>query len=699
MKTDGNSEVLAPASAFAHPGGWALDTQFTESVGFPYLLAHGLGVPVLDAHTEVELPGAGLWRVWVHTRNWVPDAAEPPGRFQVLVDGLPLARVFGTAPNAWGWADGGTVEVTRPCVRVALRDLTGFDGRCSAVAFTRGDKAPAAGACEGPAPQEHRFDLVVVGGGIAGTCAALAAARQGLAVALLHDRPVLGGNASQEIRVWCGGEARHALVREVRNRFMNREAGAALCDRQRMRLVQDEPALSLFAGWRACGVSLSGDKKRIAAVEARQVETRAPGRFHAPLFVDATGDGWIGYWAGADYRMGREAKREYGESLAPETADAQTLGCSLMWTSMEANDAVPFGPLPWAEPAAQGVAATQGEWNWEYGLDRDTITDAEAIRDRLLRVIYGSFSLAKRCGCNAKRALDFVPFNLGKRESRRLLGDVVLTENDVREKTPFPDAVATGTWSIDLHEKAGGPDFLTVCKQPLCGRYYIPFRALYSRTVDNLMMAGRCFSATHVGLGSPRVMNTTGQMGVAAGCAAAVCLKRGVLPRGLAGQPDGVRDLQDLIGGAFPGHPDPLTAGWRIIDDADTEHVTVSGEWKKGLHENGGHWGDGFLFAEKGDLQTWVAYALPIREAGLYRLRMIWNEYWNGRSSAAPVTVTHAEGKARLTVDMTQGSGLWHDLGVYRFSPGAAAEVRIETEGAQGIVVADAVAVERAGDA
>jgi len=518
------STCVVETAAFAHKGGWALDTQFTESVGVPYLLAHGLGVPVLDAHTDVELPGAGRWRVWVYTRNWVPAVAEPPGRFQVLLDGLPLATVFGTAPDEWGWADGGAVEVTRPRVRVALRDLTGFDGRCAALAFTREGTPPRGVRKEGLGlpPCPYHFDLVVVGGGIAGTCAALAAARQGLSVALLHDRPVLGGNASQEIRVWCGGEARHPLVREVRNRFMNREAGAAHSDRCRMRLVQDEPSLALFAGWRACGVVLSGVGRTIAAVEARQAGTRASGRFHAPLFVDATGDGWLGYWAGADYRMGREAASEHGESMAPPEADSLTLGCSLMWTSMDANVDMPFGPLPWAEPAAQGVAATQGEWNWEYGLDRDTVRDAEAIRDHLLRVIYGSFSLAKREGKNARKALDFVPFNLGKRESRRLLGDVILTENDVRGQTPFPDAVATGTWSIDLHEKTGDADFLTRCRQPLFGRYFIPFRALYSRNVANLMMAGRCFSATHVGLGSPRVMNTTGQMGVAVGCAASV---------------------------------------------------------------------------------------------------------------------------------------------------------------------------------
>ncbi len=702
MDLDQDQTNWFPTAAFAQKGGWALDTQFTECVGSAYLLAHGLGVPVLDARTDIRLPAAGAWRVWVRTRNWVTGVTDPPGRFQVLIDGKPLATVFGVAPDEWGWADGGVVDVPDTRVHLALHDLTGFDGRCAAIAFTRGSRAPVEDGHGGEGgrgdPTPRNFDLVVAGGGIAGTCAALAAARQGLAVALIHDRPMLGGNASREIRVWCGGEARHPLVREVRNRFMNREPGAALSDRARMRLAQDEPTLALFTGWRACGVVMSRDGKTIEAVRARQVETQERACFHAPLYVDATGDGWIGFWAGAESRMGREAAQEHGESMAPLHADEQTLGCSLMWQSADANVEMPFGPLPWAEPAAQGLAATQGEWNWEVGLDRDTIRDAEAIRDHLLRVIYGSFSLAKREAKNARKVLDFVPFNLGKRESRRLLGDVVLTENDVREKTVFPDAVATGTWSIDLHEKAGGPDYLTVCRQPLFGRYFIPFRSLYSRNVENLMMAGRCFSATHVGLGSPRVMNTTGQMGVAVGCAAAVCKKSVLLPRQLAQNAARVSELQNLIGGEFPGHPDPLRAGWQIVDETDVSSVTVSGVWKKGLHENGDHVGDGFLYAERGDVNTWVAYALPVREAGRYRLRMIWNYYWSGRAAAVPVVITHAEGSSRVTVDMNQGSGQWHDLGVYPFRPGLPAEIRIETDGTQGIVVADAVASERVAD-
>ncbi len=695
MSLDKNHSLLVDTASFKCKGGWALDTQFMEQVGKAYLLAHGLGVPVLDAHTDVTLPDTGRWRVWVYTRNWVPDVKDPPGRFQLLIDGKPLDPIFGVAPDAWGWVDGGTINASQSQIRVTLRDLTGFDGRCAAIAFTRSEKPPAESEERASSSQEHNFDLVVAGGGIAGTCAALAAARQGLSVALIHDRPMLGGNASQEVRVWCGGEARHPLVREVRNRFMNRDPGAAHSDLYRMRVVQDEPTLELFSGWRVCGVVKKAESSSIQAIQACCVETGETHSFRAPLFVDATGDGWVGTWAGADYRMGREAAAEHNESMAPETADQQTLGCSLMWISTEANTDMPFGPLSWAEPAARGVVATEGEWNWEYGLDLDTILDAELIRDHLLRVIYGSFSLAKRDGGNARRQLDFVPYNLGKRESRRLLGDIILTENDVRDKTQFTDAVATGTWSIDLHEKIEGEDFLTQCHQPLFGRYYIPFRSLYSRNVDNLMMAGRCFSATHVGHGSPRVMNTTGQMGVAVGCAAVLCKKHTLTLRELARSSGWINELQDLIGGDFPGHPDPHRVGWHFIDETDADCVTVSGEWKRGLHENGDHYGSGFLCCASGAADAWVAYKLPVTEAGRYRLYMIWNSYWNGRADAVPVRITHLNGVTRITVDMNRHSGEWFEIGEYLLEPGSPAEIRIETEGASGIVIADAVAFKR----
>ena len=207
--------VLLEAEQFADLGGWVVDQQFMDQMGSPYLLAHGLGEPVRDAETTVQFPAAGKYRVWVRTRDWVAPWKAPgaPGRFKLLVNGKPLSTTFGTEGAAWHWQDGGTVKVGREA-KVALHDLTGFEGRCDAVLFARDlsftppNDLPALAALRREAlglpeaPEDGgSYDLAVVGGGIAGTSAALSAARLGLRVALLQDRPVLGGNNSSEVRV------------------------------------------------------------------------------------------------------------------------------------------------------------------------------------------------------------------------------------------------------------------------------------------------------------------------------------------------------------------------------------------------------------------------------------------------------------------------------------------------------------------
>ena len=351
-------------------GGWGLDAQFMDVMGSPYLIAHGLGVRVLDAKARVEFPESGEYRVWVRTKNWADGA---PGRFRVLVNGKPLEKEFGAGPREWAWEDGCTVTVEKGEATVALNDLTGFDGRCAGIVFASGGEKPegALKVDEANIAETVKADFVVVGGGMPGTCAAVVAARRGLKVALVQDRPVLGGNASGEIRVYCAGEAKHPLVRELRNYFMNRDVNMPWCDERRMRIVEDEENIELRLLTRAFGVERNADGT-IAAVKALDLKSNRVVRFEAPLFCDATGDGWVGYWAGADWRMGREAKDEFGESRAPDTADGDTLGASIMWTSADANMAVPFSS-PFAEPHAQGIVAVNGEWRWEYGIHRDMI--------------------------------------------------------------------------------------------------------------------------------------------------------------------------------------------------------------------------------------------------------------------------------------------------------------------------------------
>lgn len=678
-------------------GGWSLDPQFMDVMGSPYLLAHGLGDRVCDAKASVAFPCAGRYRVWVRTRNWADGA---PGRFKVSVDGKQLDKVFGAAQREWGWEDGGEVAVGERA-EVRLCDLTGFDGRCAGIVFADDGTIPqgalrvdGAEVCE-----TVKADFVVVGGGLPGTCAALAAARRGLRTVLVQDRPVLGGNASAEIRVWAGGEARYPLVREVRNLFMNRDPNQALCDARRMRLVEEEKTLEVRLSTRVFAAERKNDK--IVAVKALDLTSNRVIELKAELFCDATGDGWLGYYAGAEYRMGREGRSEFGERFAPEKGDGDTLGSSIMWTSVEGNEAVAFS-APWAEPYAQGETAVNGEWNWEYGIHRDMIKEGEEIRDRLLLAIYGAFSRAKKDPKNANRIINFCPYLLGKRESRRLMGDWIFSEKDVTEHRQFEDAIASGSWSIDLHYDTFKPgvDFLTDCEQPHYGRYFIPYRSIYSKNVSNLFIVGRCFSCTHIGLGSPRVMNTLSQLGVAAGEAAALCRENGVLPRAIYSK-GMYRSLQDRLGGGFPGVPDKATRGWIVVDDED-DGVTFGKGWTEGHNPNGeqvghlSHFAGGNHWRPNKPKGMWVSdatYPVPIRQSGRYAVygRVPWHHAMMPGSRTV-LKLTGPGFAYRFEADQGLSPGTWRKLGEFRLEPGATLVI-IAGE-SEGTVVADGFAFE-----
>lgn len=678
-------------------GGWKLDVQFMDVMGSPYLLAHGCGIRVIDAKAVADIPETGRWRVWVRSRKWVDGA----GAFKVSVGGRTLDRTFGVSQTKWDWEDGGEVELDKGSMQIVIEDMDGFDGRCAGIVLTNDGTKPNGALMLDSAIVSETIDadFVVVGGGVPGTCAALAAARRGLKVALVQDRPVLGGNASSEIRVWSAGEAKYPLVREVRGWFLNRDANMALSDAHRMRIVQDEKTLSLHLCHRMFAAEV--DAGRIVAVKALDWRHNRIVRFRAPLFCDATGDGWLGYYAGADWRMGREAKFEYGEPSAPEKKDGHTLGASLMWTSAQANTDIPFS-APWAESHAQGVSAIRGEWNWEYGIRRDIIAEGEAIRDRLFLAIYGAFSLAKKDASNSRLVLDNLPFLLGKRESRRLMGDWVYSEKDVTEKRQFEDSIAAGSWSVDLHydDCKQGVDFLTTCRQPHYGRYWIPYRSIYSRNIGNLFMAGRCFSCTHVGLGGPRVINTLAQLGCAAGEAAALCKMREMLPRDIWGQ-GLVRELQCMLGGDFPGVPNPETKGWIIVDD-ETSGVTFTKEWKFWHNANGEQIGEGSHYPPDGgcwgcDLKAGscvgeAKYPLSITVKGRYVLmgRIPYLHSASTHSSTA-MTIESEGSVSHFKVNQAIGTGSWQKLGEFDLSPGAM--LRIHLSKSFGVVVADAFAL------
>ncbi|MGE5297290.1 MAG: FAD-dependent oxidoreductase [Solirubrobacterales bacterium] len=553
-------QILIEAEGFDNLGGWVVDQQFMDQMGSPILLAHGMGVPVEDGVTDVTIP-PGQYRVWVRTRNWVPtcEGPEAPGKFQVLIDGTPLSPTFGTAGADWHWQDGGVVQIGKEKARFALHDLTGFEGRCDAILLTSDTAAePPEGDAlasfrrSGSIEDAGQFDLVVVGGGMAGICSAISAARLGLSVALVHDRPVLGGNNSSEVRVHLNGQINLPpyprigdLVRELDSGNQgNAQAGAFYNDQKKLRLVQKEPNIRLFLNTHACAVEKRGSQ--IVSVIGRDIRSSKELRFAAPLFADCTGDGTVGFLAGADFHMGRESWVETGETLAPQTPDKMTMGASAQWYTVETLKPAPFPECPWALAFTEASCeyATRGDWEWETGLNKDQITDFESIRDHALRAVYGNWAFLKNHSRDkdkyANRQLSWVAYIAGKRESRRLLGDVILSQQDVQEQREYPDAFVTTTWSIDLHypdpkntEHFPGEEFKTICKTPAIKPYPISYRCLYSRNVENLFMAGRDISVTHVALGTVRVMRTGGMMGEVVGMAASICKNRGTTPRGV----------------------------------------------------------------------------------------------------------------------------------------------------------------------
>lgn len=402
-------------------------------------------------------------------------------------------------------------------------------------------------------------DITVIGGGLAGVCAAVAAARLGKKVALVTNRPVLGGNSSSEVRVWVCGATAHGTNRYARetgimgemfveNQFRNPEGNPYLWDLVVLETVKAEPNIQLFLNTDVHEVEADGgeESRMIRSVTGWMMGSERRIRYESPYFLDCTGDGLIGFLAGARHRIGREAAHEYGEAWAPEIADDITLGSTLLFYTKDAGRPVKFMPPSFAKvitqtPIPMKRVIRSGDsgchyWWIEWGGELDTVHDNERIRDELWSVIYGIWDYIKNSGQfdAGQMTLEWVGSIPGKREYRRFVGDYVLNQNDVIEQRQFDDRIAFGGWSIDLHPPQGMYATESGSKHMHAdGIYHIPYRSLYSANVTNLLFAGRNISATHVAFGTTRVMATCAVMGEAAGTAAALCVEKGVTPRGL----------------------------------------------------------------------------------------------------------------------------------------------------------------------
>jgi hypothetical protein len=397
---------------------------------------------------------------------------------------------------------------------------------------------------------DHKVEFCVVGGGISGMCAAIAAARQGVKTLLIHDRPVLGGNASSEIRMWiCGAHGENNLetgiIEEIRleNLYRNNYPNYSIWDSILYEKVKFQENLTVLLNCSCNSADMDGNK--IKSIRSWQLTNETWHTVEADYFSDCSGDSILAPLSGAEFRYGREASGEFNESIEPEQADTNTMGMSCLLQCRETNSPEKFIPPAWANKYTCPedlpnrdirITPTQNFWWLEIGGTRNTVHDCEEIRDELLKITFGVWDYIKNYSeeCAANWVIDWVGFLPGKRESRRYVGDHIITQNDVASGGNFEDIIAYGGWSMDDHHPEGikYPGQPTIF-HPAPSPYGIPYRALYSKNIDNLFFAGRNISATHAAISSTRVMATCGLLGQAAGTAAAVAVKHSLSPRGV----------------------------------------------------------------------------------------------------------------------------------------------------------------------
>ncbi len=579
--------IWIDAAEFENKGQWKLESQFVRSVGASYLLGiNKPGVPVENANTTFKIEEDGYYRLFVRTKNW--KFPEAPGQFTLAADGEELPNILGKMPtHKWYWEIAGDLYLKKGTHTLSAIDKTGWLARFASVVITSDmDFTPSPeidrflrqrAEIKGISLKEEElhFDYVVIGAGPAGVPAAIEAARNGLKVALVSGRPTIGGNASNEGTVGLDGAASRnrgawegGIANEIRNLHMTKDLSWQCCMET---LCEAEENLTVFTS-ELC-IDAESENGHIISATTVNTKTLKKTKFFADFFCDCSGDGWLGYYAGAAYRVGREAKWEYDEKFAPETPDTLTMsGCLCdeqgemkhmrIYQAVLTDKEVPFTAPDWAIKLPEGEALHRkppvlrcAAWWLENSNDHDDLWDDEFSRDEMVRLALGYFHWLKNSApLNEKQSKEIKYYELcglamhnSKRENRRLIGDYVFNQNDCVADKTYPDTISYCGWSIDVHHPKGiysGAEGafhsnMTIPCSPL------PYRIIYSKNIDNLFMAGRCCSVSHIGLGTVRVESTLATLGQATGAAAALCKKYGTTPRGI--YESYISELQQLL--------------------------------------------------------------------------------------------------------------------------------------------------------
>lgn len=575
--------------------------------------------------------------------------------------------------------------------------------------------------------QKHlQTDIAVVGGGMAGVCCAIAAARSGAQVVLVHDRPMLGGNSSSEIRMHiCGADCSGArndtdaretgILEELRleDTVHNPQRSASMWDILLYDRVRTEPNITLLLNTYCHGVRMASPS-RIAALLASNLLSETEYTISAKIFVDCSGDGRLGKEAGAQFRTGREGRNEFGETLAPPRPDNKRLGSTILFITRQHNHPMPFVPPQWITrfptcnhlPYRHHNSWEYGYWWVEFGGSLDTITDGDLIRDKLLAFALGVWDHIKNSGQHpqsANWALEWIGFLPGKRESRRFVGEYVLNQRDIERGELFEDGVAYGGWPIDLHPPEGILSKEPPAQQIRVPLYNIPLRCLYSRNVQNLLFAGRNISATHVAFGSTRVMGTCSVMGQAVGTAAALCVREGILPFELKPHITALQQMllkaDAYIIGVTNSDKYDLARSAEVIASSETPEgkaINVINGVRRGVGDHSNRW----ISDPRKGLPQWIELRFhePVRirevhlvfDTGLHRpLTLTHSDSYNARMirGAQPETVRDYDlqvihGTSTTTVATVRGN--YQRLRRHRFAPHSATALKLVVHATNG---------------